>query len=285
MKITYDEYVATWQAPEAKDALDSRIESDNAKRHAQRMRGVGEDPSSKDLLENMSQEEFKSLRRYQMHQLLQAYRDSRSGKTHNLLSISQGTTNPSEIRKVVGQKAGYIYNNGALALDYDTIVAVNHIASLMESSKENVDNRVWENINTPLNLEKVVDEMIAVKGILTDNLELENGDLVGDKIYRETNIVKRAIGKALPRERGMNLPDGSIIEYDDSTLPKVGKNCFDIKDFELSWEQLMDRKISTLAATKYKLFGFLDKKINPNAERNDPNKVGNRTFNYEAGGR
>ena len=93
MKITYDEYIATWQAPEAKESLDGKISNDAEKRYQQRMQGVGTDPSSRDLLANMSKEDFKSLRKYQMMQLLQAYRESRSGKTHNLLSINPGTTN------------------------------------------------------------------------------------------------------------------------------------------------------------------------------------------------
>ena len=108
MKITYDEYVATWQSKEAKVSLDERMSNDSEKRYAQRIQGAGTEQSSRDLLANMSQEEFKSLRKYQMMQLLQAYRESRSGNTHKLLSINPGTTNPDEVRRVVGPKSGYV---------------------------------------------------------------------------------------------------------------------------------------------------------------------------------
>lgn len=286
MKITYDEYVATWQSKEAKVSLDERMSNDSEKRYAQRIQGAGTEQSSRDLLANMSQEEFKSLRKYQMMQLLQAYRESRSGNTHNLLSINPGTTNPDEVRRVVGPKSGYVYNSGALALDYETIIAVNHIASLIGNSQLNLADKSWENeiTMTPSILERVVDEMIAVKGILTENVKLESQDLVGDKVYRETNIAKRAIGKSLIPEKGMNLPDGTIIEYESDNMPKVGRNCFGIQDFELSWDKLMERKSNALVTAKRNLISFIDKKINPNAERNNQDRIGNKTFEYETGG-
>lgn len=281
MKITYDEYIAAWQAPEAKSGLDNRILADNQKRYAQRMQGAGQNPNSVTQLENMTPEEFRNLRSYQMVQLLQAYKQANRSGIHNLLSITPNTTDLNEIRRVVGEKSGYAYNNGVLALDTETVYAINHIASLMENSYEYSNGKTWANELTRSNLEKVVDEMISTKSILVENAPIDYQDRIGDKIYRETNIAKRAIGKVQTPETHMHMPNGANIKLDSANIPKVGKNCFGIDDYELSWEQLVERKSNVFIESKNKLFKFLDKKINPEAERNNSERLGNKEIEMD----
>lgn len=273
MEITYDEYIAVWQSPDSKSSLDDRIAADAQKRYAYRMNGVGTDYNARTELAKMSPTSFRSLRIHQMGQLLNAYRDANKHTNHNLLRINFGTTNPNDIRRVVGEKPGYIYNDGILALDHETIIAVQHLASLMESGYGRVQEKKWAKSLSFSNLEKVVDEMIAVKGILAENMKLPYQEIVGDKVYRETNIAKRAIGKV---QYPVHSEIGQITD-----LPQVGENCFGIKDYELSWNKLVERSNKSWTKTVGKLFKFLDKKIHPDADRNNPNKIGNRTVEVE----
>lgn len=268
MKISYDEYIATWQSPEAKEDLDNRIDMDRKNRYIQRQKGAGR-PESVQKLDQMSQEEFESLRRHQMSQLFEAYKYAHSGHRHDLLAISYYDTKPEMIRRVVGDKAGYIYNNDILALDKDTIIAINYLANMREFHNDYAPGEKVIQELSYNSLSKVVDEMISTKNILVENMNLGYDDSSYDKIYRETNIAKRAIGKAQQRPSD---------ELTNRMLPeKVGLNVFRIKDYELSWDELVERKSKVWTKTVGKFFRFLDRKINTSAERNNPNRIGNRT--------
>ena len=175
MKITYDEYIATWQAPEAKKDLDDRIALDRKNRYMQRLSGA-ESPKSFQQLSEMSQEDYESLRKHQMSQLFEAYKYAHSGKRHDLLAISCYDTKPDMIRRVVGNKAGYIYNNDILALDHDTIVAINYLANMKEFRNDySPTKRIVKELSYN-GLSKVVDEMISAKNILVENMNLEYDD-------------------------------------------------------------------------------------------------------------
>lgn len=269
MKITYDEYIATWQAPEAKENLDNRIANDSEKRYNARLSGAGQNVESKTKLANMSKMEYESLREYQIVQLFTAYKSSYNANNHGLLGIDTNTTNPNDIRRVVGDRPGYIYNNDILALDNDTIVAVNQLASISGSDYNFNEDKKWTQSLTYGNIGKIVDEMVSCKNILAENMNLDYNDAIGSKIFRQTNIAKRAIGKVQSRSNNQ-------LENDFDTS-QVGKNVFGIKDYELSWNKLMLRNSKFWAKTGTKLFNFLDRKIHPNADRNDPDRLGNRT--------
>lgn len=269
MNITYDEYIATWQAPEAKESLNEKISEDAQKRYELRMNGAGSNLESRNQLAQLSPEKFRSLRVYQMVQLYEAYRIAYTKDVRPLLGIDTQTTDIDKVRRVVGDKHGYIYNDDILALDSDTIVAINYIAEMRGASHDFVDGHQWQKSMTPYNLEKVVDEMITCKNILAENLNLNYKDVEGAKIYRETDFTKRAIGKAQYKS------DNQFESY--LSPEKVGKNCFGIKDYELSWQKLMENKNKLWAKTGGKLFKFLDRKINPTAERNNMDRLGNKT--------
>ena len=268
MEITYDEYVATWQSPEAKEDLDAKISTDARQRYESRMRGAGTNPQARTNLMNMSQEEFESLRSYQMAQLFNAYKNSQRGHSHDLLGIGVNATDENQVRRVVGDRPGYIYNDGILALDYDTIAAINHLAGIGRA--DDTYSRDWTDSLNYGGLEKIVDEMIATRNILIENTELSYEESMGDKIYRETDIAKRAIGKA------QYQPQDEL--YQTFNKDRVGVNCFRIDDYELSWNQLMERTSSVWAKTAGKLFKFLDEKINPQKARNDKDRIGNKTI-------
>ena len=258
MKVTYDEYIALLKSPESKEFLDSRISDDANQRYMQRMNGAGSEPESISQLDEMSPKHFKSLRAYQISQLYEAYLDAYNGKTSKQLWIQTGTTDSDKIRRVVGDKPGQIYNNGVLALDHETILAVNYLAQLRNSDDYSSQYNNWAQKISFNGLETIVNEMIAIKNILSENMKLDYADLVGTKIYRETDIAKRAIGKN-----------------------QHNANCFEINDFELTWQQLAKRKSSSWVTVRKSLFDFLDKKLHPNADRHDPNRIGNRTTEVE----
>ena len=268
MKITYDEYIATWQSPEAKADLNRKIALDEQKRYSSRMLGAGANLQSTKLLQTMPLEEYKSLRAYQICQLYQAYQNSKTDKNHKLLSIKPGTTDPEQIRRVVGDKAGYIYNNDILALDDDTISAVNYLSELSGNGYYSYGSQAWEESLTRNNLEKIVDEMVSCKNILVENMNINYEEAIGSKIFRETDIAKRSIGKAQYRY------EGDFSQLYNPT--QVGRNIFGINDYELSWKQLIERKSKIWAKTGKKLFKFLDRKLHPEEERNNPNRIGNR---------
>lgn len=269
MKITYDEYIATWQAPAAKEDLNSIVDSDKKRRYEARWLGAGSNPESIIQLSNMSPTEFRSLRIYQIGQLLQAYKDSTSGRDKKLMWITPYITDPNDIRRVVGNKAGYIYNSDVLALDQDTIDAVNYIAKL-GNGDYNYQNKELFSSLTPYNLEAIVDEMIACKEILTENMNIDYTER--HKIYDETDIVKRAIGKV--QYRSYDEMD-KFLHQD-----QVGINVFGINDYELNWQQLMNRQSKAWTKTGGRLLKFLDRKLNPEAERNNSNRIGNRTVDF-----
>ena len=126
--------------------------------------------------------------------------------------------------------------------------------------------------------------MIAVKGILVEGAKLSYQDSIGDKVYRETNIAKRAIGKVQIPDRYINIPNGTSIELDSESVSKVGRNCFQIEDYELSWNELLNRKSNVFLESKKKLFTFFDKKIHPDAERNNSQRLGNKELEIDIGG-
>lgn len=202
-----------------------------------------------------------------MGQLFEAYKNSRDGNHRDLIAISQYSTDSNEIRRVVGDKPGYIYNNDILALDQETIDAVYHLAEMRGRGPDYALGKEWVRSLTPLTLEKIVNEMIACKEILTENMNIDYDETY--KIYDETDISKRAIGKVQYRVND---------EIDKFLHPEnVGINSFGIKDYELNWQQLMERKNKAWTKTGGKLLKFLDGKLNPDAERNNPDRIGNRT--------
>lgn len=247
MKITYDEFIAVCQSPEQKEDLDKKILIDNQRRYNSRMNGVGTDSQSSTMLQSMSPSQYNTLRAHQMGQLLQAYRDANSGKIPHRLSIQSTTTDPEHIRRVIGNNPGYIYHTGPMALDYETIVAIQHLATLMGSTNNSSLEKSWAKNITPTSMVSIVDEMITVKGLLAQQEKLPYPDLIGDKIYRETNLAKRAIGKHQPNYSGMPIPGGGYIEEELFTTNQKGKNVFGIEDYSLSWEELSHRKTNVFS--------------------------------------
>ncbi|MBR3697460.1 MAG: hypothetical protein IKM97_04275 [Clostridia bacterium] len=269
MKITYDEYIATWQAPEAKPSLDRQISNTRQNIYERRLYfGLEKNNNSHQQLSNMSEEEFMNLRRYQMLKLFSAYQEAKTGSNRRLLWITPYTINPDDIRKVVGEKAGLQFNNDILALDQETINAVNYLAELREKSSDYVYSNKWDNSLTPIGMEQIVDEMITCKRILSENMGLSSSEKSGNDIYRQTDFVKRAIGKAQYRTHD---------ELDNFSFPeKIGKNIFGIRDYELSWQELMNSKSKFWTKTIGKAIRYFDRKLNPDKERNRP-RIGNKT--------
>lgn len=269
MEVTYDEYIATWQAPEAKEALNERIEQDRQERYRFRMGLNADYPENNRRLARMPIEEFESIRKHQMAQLYEVYKNAYSGGYHSSLSIRPGTTNPELLRRVIGDQGGYIYNTGIFALDEDTISAVKYIAELRESTSSGYIESNWARGLSSYGLEKAVDEMITAKNILIENSDISYKDTMYGKIFKETNIAKRAIGKVQYATAEDRFLDHA----------KVGINCFGIKDYELNWQQLMERKSKNWSKVGSKLLGFLSRKLNLKSKDNDPDRIGNRTMN------
>ena len=283
MEITYDEFIAVWQSPQQKEALDQKIEMDNNARYQARMNGEGKDPQGKAMLANMTPNQFKSLRTHQMLQLLNAYRDARSSKVPDLLSISATTTNMNDIRRVLGDKPGYIYHTGPVALDYETVCAVQHLAELMGPSGSYAYDKEWTKHMYPSRMTAVIDEMVAVKDILAKQENLPYNDVVGNKIYRETNLVKRAIGKSQMTHQGIAIPG---VGYADEALfptDQKGKNVFGIEDYSLSAENLFKRKTNIFSRISHAISGKVKEMFTDKDKlQEEKAKIGHRTM--EVGG-
>ena len=142
------------------------------------------------------------------------------------------------------------------------------MAELREKSSDYVYSNKWDNSLTPIGMEQIVDEMITCKRILSENMGLSSSEKSGNDIYRQTDFVKRAIGKAQYRTHD---------ELDNFSFPeKIGKNIFGIRDYELSWQELMNSKSKFWTKTIGKAIRYFDRKLNPDKERNRPRR-GNKT--------
>lgn len=279
MEVTYDEFIAVWQSPQQKEALDQKIEMDNQSRYNARMNGVGRDPQSVSMLSNMNQYQYNNLRAHQMSQLLQAYRDAQSGRIPDRLSISSTTTDPEQIRRVIGEKPGYIYHTGPMALDYETITAVQHLATLMGPTNNYSPEKEWTKNMSVSKMVKIVDEMVAVKDILAKQENLPYQDVVGNKIYRETNLAKRAIGKQQLNHKGIAIPGQPYVEEELFPTDQTGKNVFGIKDYSLSSEQLFNRKTNVFSRISQAISGKVKELFTEKDKlKEEKEKMGNRTI-------
>lgn len=193
MEMTNDEFVAVVQSYDPsldpKFNLSSRIPQDAQNRYNTFAR--------QNYPVNMSQQDFESLRRNHMTQLFTAYKQQYDGtaSTHQKWLGSQYTTNPSDIRRILGNRAGGVDYNGPMVLDHETITAIYHLASLRGYGNRYFDHEWVDKLNYST-LSQVVDEMISTKNILLENAELEGNPYLlqtGSTIYRETGIAERAI--------------------------------------------------------------------------------------------
>ena len=275
MEITYDELIARWQSSEFKETLDARIEADTQARYSQRMFGVGTDEKSRTELYTMSPQQYKHLRSYQMVQLLDAYKSANSSRTPNLLSINSGTTDPHTIRRVIGDRPGYIMHNGTLALDHDTIQAVHYISTLIGDGFAYGESE-WKKSIDRHSLEKIVDEMISIKSVLIEQTQMPYKDAQGSKIYRETNLVKRAIGKAQPEYKK------DYLFISDDERAQSGYNVFGIKDFELTGQELLKRKTNRFSKISHALSSAVKSLLLGKDEKEEA-RLGNETI--DIGGR
>lgn len=232
-----------------KSYLDQKISLDAQKRH------------QSSAFRNMPQREFEYLRQYHMAQLFTAYKNEYDG-TANRNSKWLGsptTTNENDIRRVIGDKPGYIDYQGPMVLDHETILAVCHLASLRGYGNRHSDNE-WVNDMNFGGLSKVVDEMISTKNILLENGRLE-GDryslITGSTIYHETDIAKRAIEN------------------------KVGNIVFDKTHHAEAAHDFVHRKTNAFSKTASKFKQFFEKINDPDAYNKKMQQLGNQQFELD----
>lgn len=249
MEITNDEYIAVIQSEANKPIVTDQIKKDASYRHR-----------TSDF-RNMPETDFKSIRAYHMTQLFNAYKEAYDGRGyHHFLSISATTTKVDDIRRVIGPKAGSVSYDGPMALDYETIQAVCHLASLRGFGHRLQDSGSWVGDLSYTKLVETVDEMIAVKNLFaekTNNPSLK----LGSKIYSETDLAKRAIEKT------------------------TGTRAFKMKDHELSADELISRKTNIFKKTMDKFTHWWGKANNPKDSRFDENRLGNQTQIVDVEGR
>ena len=277
MEITYDEFIVRCQSSDFKEHLDAKIRANDQTRYSRRMSGVGPNPNSRTELYNMTEEHFKSLRSYQMAQLLEGYRKANSFDYYSLIRIRPGETKPDEIRSVIGDHPNYISHDGAMALDYDTIQAVQYISTLIGDGYS-YGKDPWKKSIDRYSLEKIVDEMIAVKSILVEQTKMPYQEAESSKIYRETDLVKRAIGKVQsPYDKKLYYYPSS-----DKDSNQSGFNVFGIKDFELTLEELLKRKTNKFSKISRSLSTAVKNLLFGKDEKEEA-RMGNKTI--DIGGR
>ena len=108
------------------------------------------------------------------------------------------------------------------------------MAKNIYDNKENSLN----NINF-IQIEEVVDEMIACQNILMENFKLNYDDIQGGKLFFETNIINRAIKNA------KNRKDDDMEAVYNNNLQNE-KKYFDIKDYEVSCIKFLENNENLL---------------------------------------
>lgn len=189
---TNDEYLAVIQSrdPNIQPNLEDQILSDNLKRVNDFSIRYG----------SIDENTYNIHRNHQIGQLFDAYKKARSGNASNSRVFLRGPmdTDIASVRNVVGDKAGYIYNNGEIFLDPETIAAVCHLASI----SGNLDYYSNRDLVDYGKLPQIINEMIATKNIFLANSKLGPLTvpmLTGSAIYGQTSIAERAVEHSVGR--------------------------------------------------------------------------------------
>ena len=200
----------------------------------------------------MSPEEFDSLRTYQMAQLYQAYRDDLNGRNYKQLRIRSTDTSLDSVRRVTGDRPGHIHNTGILALNNEDVALISQIART-QSKSEDISYSQYDSISMR-GLKTIVDEVLAAREVAGNDLQMQAWQIPLETITRDTHTLKRIMGRV------------------------ANRNVFDLEDYNLNIENILSRKDNLLNRTLNKIAKSVDKFLHPNAERNDPNRFGNKEF-------
>ncbi len=260
MELTNDEYAAVIQSYDpslqGSQNLSQKIQFDSASRYMDFAR------RNPDI--NMSQQDFESFRKCHIAQLFTAYKEEYDGtaSNHQKWLGSATTTDPSIIRRVLGNRTGGAEYNGPMVLDEQTIAAVCHIASIRGMGNRYFDHE-WVNKLDYMSLTNVVDEMISTKNILLETSHiLENeknpntkyGLMMGTTFYKETGIAKRAIEN------------------------QVSSYSFDKIQHAETAQEFSQRKTNVFSKIASKFKNFFEKLENPQEYEKKQSEIGNQAF-------
>ena len=211
MEMTIDEYLAYIQSSEngkLEETLMAKAQKRYDSRHFGMYQGEGAEPTQQNEISYMTQDTFEIKRRYQMSQLYNAYKE----KSHGRIWIEPNNNNMEAVRRVVGPHAGNVLNTGNLFLDQETIDAIQAIAEFSRHNNS-YENGNWANSLTALQLESIIDELLACKEIINEN----NPDVSINTLANQTDALRRSIGK------------------------QNGRNVFGIKDYTATAEEITKR--------------------------------------------
>lgn len=255
-KFTYENYFSMLQnTEEGRTAIGATIKYDSANRYASRLAlNSSINPEDRLVLQNMSQSEYENLRRYQMTQLYNAYVNKERGGYQMQMDVrNSGDTSIESVRRVTGDKPGYIYNTGILALTQDDITIISNI--VQTKFRQRSDDGYYRNESiSSLGLETMVNEISAIQSISLNNLNAEYGEISVSKICQGTDALKRIMGMY------------------------AGRNVYGIDDFE-QCAKLQRRGLISKAIDK--LGRSIEKALHPEAKKFDENRFGNQEISIK----
>ena len=249
-----------------------KIKEDSIKRYDSRTNIAANTKEEVDRLKVMDRENFEKLRIQQINNLYHAYRNNATGRPRRIEPYS---TNPMAVKNAVI----HYTRTDPLLLDYDTIHVVYYLAEMASKIGEHNSNH-WEKGLIPLDLKKIVDEIIVCNKILIENLDVPKEKNSIRTFMYETNVAKRAIGKAQgnPSHTKFDVPGVQKASPDAVYYePQDGRNIFGIKDYSLNWDQVVDRYNTALKRAKQNFLATARGILKPE-ERNN---LGNYTFEID----
>ena len=163
-----------------------------------------------------------------------------------------GDTRIESVRRVTGDRPGYIYNTGILALTQDDITIISNL--VQTRCRERSDGYYRNKSISPTALEDIVNEMNAIQTISLTNLNSEYGEISVSKICQGTDALKRIMGMY------------------------AGRNIYGIDDFE-QCAKLQRRGLISRAMEK--LGRSIEKALHPESKKFDENRLGNKEISIK----